>query len=238
MRNVQQVMVWCENCGKPFDATRLDAKTCSPKCRVGLHRAIKSGNAKSLAYLSVDAKEQYEIMKKWSTRIEAIISEYVKENGAKRTAELIQGMFVAFSIGLRCNAAEVLGTFDAYGNRTSFPAGTDSGNADQHERIAKDALGVDLPELPEPPYSPAEPPADVEIKVSARFNGHRLKKSMRNVIARVIADGYVSHHSIEYGMPDIPHLVDIGILEAHEDETGNVTYGFTVPAMERFGGDE
>jgi hypothetical protein len=33
----------CENCGFKFDATRSDAKTCSTRCRVELHRAKKQG---------------------------------------------------------------------------------------------------------------------------------------------------------------------------------------------------
>lgn len=28
----------CEYCGKLFDAKRADARTCSDKCRIGLHR--------------------------------------------------------------------------------------------------------------------------------------------------------------------------------------------------------
>lgn len=45
------VMLWCWHCGREFQARRLDARTCSPRCRQRCSRIIRDTSDDRLAYI-------------------------------------------------------------------------------------------------------------------------------------------------------------------------------------------
>lgn len=91
----------CQQCGRVFYATRIDAKFCDVNCRMQFHRIAKSGNGKTWHHVSDSAKAMAMDVKNVSEVAYTAIANILKEFGARAAENTIIAAYTAIADCMR-----------------------------------------------------------------------------------------------------------------------------------------
>lgn len=100
-KRIAQNVCNCQQCQKPFYATRKDAKFCGVNCRMQFHRIAKAGNGKTWHHVSDSAKAMAMDVKSVSEVAYTAIATLLKEFGARAAENAILAAYTAIADCMR-----------------------------------------------------------------------------------------------------------------------------------------